>query len=554
MRCLYSLGHTYERQKQFGNSIEKSEDALKIAKDIGDREKAAISLNMLGWAIQKLGQYDKSIQHFDEALMISQESGDWKFELKNLMNLGNAYYELSQYKTAIKKYNEALKIAKERRDREYELKCLYALGRNYSQMEQFEICIKNHEDALEIAKDIGANVVEETCLQNLGRVALNLGMYDESIQYLNEALTKCQETGNRIEEQRLHGSLGTLYTNLKQPKKAIEKHCEALKISKEIKDREAEAKCLGSIGNVYLKMKDYTNAREKLNEGLEISEQEGYHYGEGKINGLLGQLYSILGQYNDAIEKYKKAVEIFCGMKHKMLEAQCLGTLGIALYHKCVIDQQFDHFDEAKIPLRKAIQMYEELWKTLKDDTRRVCFDDTNTSSTEISKYLHTILYEQRQYIEALEIWENSRSKSLELVLSEKKNHSSNKSNSSFDFDEIRKLALSSKSDIIIYSEHCLIEGLLLIWVIKCDLQNACTANDTINGLVHKPITIKREFKSLQYIVELTRRSLGIQRRSNTELKKRWARLSSSNDQALLDNEVSFANEFSEEELQIVQG
>ncbi|MEA1905512.1 MAG: tetratricopeptide repeat protein, partial [Euryarchaeota archaeon] len=73
---LGSLGSLYFQISLYEKSIDCSEEALKIAKDIGDLRGEGVWLGNLGLAYRALGQVEKAIEYYEDALVISKELGD----------------------------------------------------------------------------------------------------------------------------------------------------------------------------------------------------------------------------------------------------------------------------------------------------------------------------------------------------------------------------------------------------------------------------------------------------------------------------------------------
>ncbi len=66
------------------------EEALKIYRSIGDRQREALSLNSLGNAYKNLGQYQRAVESHQQAVAIYRQIGDRKWEANSLYNLGVA--------------------------------------------------------------------------------------------------------------------------------------------------------------------------------------------------------------------------------------------------------------------------------------------------------------------------------------------------------------------------------------------------------------------------------------------------------------------------------
>ena len=108
---LGNLGNAYNNLGDPRKAIEYYEQALKIAKEIGDRFGEGSDLGNLGSAYSDLGDPRKAIEYYEQALKIAKEIGDrlekepWKY--------GAAYSDLGDPRKAIEYYEQALKIAQE---------------------------------------------------------------------------------------------------------------------------------------------------------------------------------------------------------------------------------------------------------------------------------------------------------------------------------------------------------------------------------------------------------------------------------------------------------
>ena len=74
-------------------------------------------LGNLGNCYADLGQTARAIEYYEQALAIAREIGDRRGEGTDLGNLGNCYADLGQTARAIEYYEQALAIAREIGDR-----------------------------------------------------------------------------------------------------------------------------------------------------------------------------------------------------------------------------------------------------------------------------------------------------------------------------------------------------------------------------------------------------------------------------------------------------
>jgi len=75
-------------------AIEYDEQALAIAREVGDRRGEGNRLGNLGNAYADLGQVAEAIGYYEQALAIAREIGDRRGEDNHLGNLGSVHYRL----------------------------------------------------------------------------------------------------------------------------------------------------------------------------------------------------------------------------------------------------------------------------------------------------------------------------------------------------------------------------------------------------------------------------------------------------------------------------
>ena len=233
---LGNLGNAYWHIGQVDKVIEYHEDALAIARAIGDRRNEGASLLSLGNAYYHLEQIENAIEYYIYALVIAKEIGDRCGEGNALGSLGNVYSNLGQIENAIEYHKDSLAIAREIGDRRNEGNALGSLGNAYDNLGQIENAIEYYEAALVISREIEDRLWEGTSLGNLGNAYGNLGQIENAIEYYEAALVIAREIGDRRSEGIWLKNLGTAYSDLEQVEKAIEYYKDALTIGKEIKD------------------------------------------------------------------------------------------------------------------------------------------------------------------------------------------------------------------------------------------------------------------------------------------------------------------------------
>jgi tetratricopeptide (TPR) repeat protein len=110
---LTYIGFVYKAKGQHDQALEYYNQSLVIYREIGDRTREGHNLGFIGSVHLAKGQHDQSLEYFNQALVIYREVGDRAGEGNNLAYIGKMYKAKGQYNQALEYYNQALVIARE---------------------------------------------------------------------------------------------------------------------------------------------------------------------------------------------------------------------------------------------------------------------------------------------------------------------------------------------------------------------------------------------------------------------------------------------------------
>ena len=295
-------------------ALQSWEQALKIYREIKDRQGEGDALGNLGTAYFSFGNYSKAIDYHQQHLAIAREIKDRKGEGQSLGNLGNAYYYLGDYPKAIDYYQQSLAILRSIKDRRGEGQSLNNLGVVYDSLGDYPKAIDYHQQSLAIARSIKDRRGEGQSLGNLGNVYYFLGDYPKAIVYNLQSLAILREIKDRKGEGTEIGNLGNAYYSLGDYPKAIDYHQQRLAIARSIKDRLGEGHSLNNLGLTYYKQGNLTLAESTLTKSIKV--KESLRGRELKDNqkvlffDIQKRTYPILQQVLIAQNKYDAALEI----------------------------------------------------------------------------------------------------------------------------------------------------------------------------------------------------------------------------------------------------
>lgn len=327
LRCL---GRAYHSLGQFEQAIGLYQEALAIARKIGDRYREGINLGRLGSAYHDLGESERAIKFLRESLTITREIGDYREEGIQLGYLARAHRALGQIDRAIVLYEEALAIIRKIGDRREEGGLLGRLGTAYRDLGQVRQALKLREQALIIAREIGDRREEGVQLGSLGRDYKDLGKVERAIKFLKESLTIACEIGDRRREGINLGHLGDAYRALGQVERAIKVYERALTIARKMGDRRREGVQRGRLGDAYRALGQIRQAIGLCEVALSISCEIGDRWGESYQSLRLGKALLADRELYEASQHCQRARDL--GMPRT--SHQAVLVLGIVLLYQ----------------------------------------------------------------------------------------------------------------------------------------------------------------------------------------------------------------------------
>lgn len=313
---------------QFEAALQFWQQALKLYREIKDRQGEGAALGSLGIAYQFLGNYLQAIEFQKQWLVIAREIKDKQGEGAALGNLGNNYFLLSDYPKAITYQEQSLVIAREIKDRLGEGKILGSLGLIYHSLGNYSEAIEYHEQSLAIVREIKDLAGEGGVLSSLGNTYQALGSYSKAIEFQEKSLAILQKIQDRQGEGAVLGNLGFSFYLLGNYAQAIINSEKSLAIAREIRDRRGERIALTNLGSAYQALGNYSKAIASHEQSLAIAQEIGDRQGESYSLGNLGLIYDDFGLYPTAIKYQEQRLAIAREIKDRSGEGQTLGNLG----------------------------------------------------------------------------------------------------------------------------------------------------------------------------------------------------------------------------------
>ncbi len=160
-RALGNLAFVAISLEHFDQAIDRSQEALGLARSLGMRSLVATNLGNLGWAYSELGDFENSLDFFKQGEDLSEKSALTGYGAYWLTGIADAYQQERNYAAAESNLNRALEVGRRLDDKETITTALNALAL---------ICLKTGRLNLAEQKVKEALSLEEAGLDHFGPV------------------------------------------------------------------------------------------------------------------------------------------------------------------------------------------------------------------------------------------------------------------------------------------------------------------------------------------------------------------------------------------------
>jgi tetratricopeptide (TPR) repeat protein len=218
---------------------------------------------MLGNAYAALGDAHKAIEYYEQALAIAREIGDRRSEGSGLGMLGNAYAALGDARKAIEYYEQALAIAREIGDKQSESIWIGNLGFRTDTS-------KNIDSGLQISQHIGDRRTEAYLICAIASKKRLEGSIDEAIRLFEQALKISEDIGDIYAKGQILDNMGNAYADLGNQEKAVECYLNAMEFSA---DEELTANISWNLATVYNEQEQYELAAKYMQITIDFEQK-----------------------------------------------------------------------------------------------------------------------------------------------------------------------------------------------------------------------------------------------------------------------------------------
>ena len=263
-------------------------------KNKAEAEAEAIRLELESVPLWNNQRFEESILNMMKALKIWRQLGDRENELRMLNLLGNDYESLGAREQALYFYQQALEIHQYVDNLEEKAFTLHALGSFYENDRNYQQALDYYQQALNIARQVDDECREATYLSSIGGVYLGIAhpyhrepvsdidtltngrslneIRQEALDYYYQALPLARVSSCNLNLEAILGSIGVTYDHLEQLQKASNFYQQALAQNAKTGTQDSRALTLGNLAELKRKQGNLQEALTDIKTAIDIIE------------------------------------------------------------------------------------------------------------------------------------------------------------------------------------------------------------------------------------------------------------------------------------------
>lgn len=348
LALLIDLGIQYS-QREGDKSLEKGEEALALARELGDAAAEAKAHQIVGNGFMSREQPEKGLEHFraaaaiyrrqdnrfevarsslyigsilmhldrmNEAAEVLQEALAFFKAIKNqrgiataAQNLGSVHAQLGNYPNALQFQLVALQTAEAMGDRQFQANALNSIGNIHDSLGEHGKSLEYSRRANRLFNEVGDPFGIASSLGNMGKSYWELGRRTEALRHYQESLEAARKIGNRYLESVAVNNMAVIYMQDKQLAKAIVMFEKAATMDRETKRLDSLATCLVNIGECHFLMSHPVQAESYYRQALDIVKGIQRTEMVQTVSQKMSRLFEKQGDYRRALAYLRSAAE-----------------------------------------------------------------------------------------------------------------------------------------------------------------------------------------------------------------------------------------------------
>lgn len=310
LEVYLTLGEIYQLIGEWEAAQQAAQQALQIARKLGDERGEADALHLEGKILFLRGEYSPALERYRESLSAFQSLQEEHQRAAVMLDISVVHWSQGDYQQALKMLGETEAFARRHALTDILLRALGNLGLVYTNLGQYEMAMQNLEESYRIAQQQNDRFRANRLLINIGNVHLEQGKYPQAMHNYIENTRIAQEIGDRQGVSIGIGNMGGVYEKQGQYGPAMACSLSNLQISLELDDRPGVAFGLWNIGKISLARRQLHGAQELVQRAILLDRLLDTPYELCEALHTHGKILAAQGRYEPALESTREALRI----------------------------------------------------------------------------------------------------------------------------------------------------------------------------------------------------------------------------------------------------
>jgi len=239
------LAKRHEKAGDYQEAINVWSGVKRLHDELGDNAGAIDALEAMARVEREMGtQPALAREHLEEALALAKELGDADKESHLLNSMGVFEWGRGNFAGALEAYQEALGILRERGDSKHLGLIMNSIGVTLSKLCRHEEALIQLEEAVEVTREAGQGLLEGHAHAAKGEAYKQSGRLDQALQSYQASLEIRQSIGDRKGEGWMLHRLADIYVSQSLPDLARDSVSRASTIAREEEDPKLDKACV----------------------------------------------------------------------------------------------------------------------------------------------------------------------------------------------------------------------------------------------------------------------------------------------------------------------
>ena len=271
----------------------------------------ARSLNEMGQLLYGVGKSDDALKNYQDALKLRRDIGDKQGIGETLIDLGNLYNERGDLDQALQRYQESLQIQRDLSDEFSQAICLNNMGNVYLNRGDYQEALTFYQQALQLREKLKVPAEIAETVHNLGEVTLRMGQFDQALSQYLRALELYRAAGSKRDAAIESHSTAMVFEYQGRYGAALNAEEEALKVFRGLQDHGFwMGDILSGYGNALSLVGRGEEAKKNLDEALGLARGIKSEPLIAQILNYQGDLSFYQGDLKSARLQYEQAIRI----------------------------------------------------------------------------------------------------------------------------------------------------------------------------------------------------------------------------------------------------